>query len=383
MRIILHMDMDAFFAAVEEREDPSLRGKPVVVGGRSRRSVVSTANYVAREYGLHSALPMATALRRCPHVIIRPVNMQRYASISRQIMEVLHGFSPLVEPLSLDEAFLDMSGSERLFGPPMAMAEAIRQKVHEVTRLTCSVGIASNKFLAKLASDLDKPDGITLVPFGKERAFIAPLPVSKLWGVGPKAAARLESLGLHSIGQVADADRDSLKRRLGSMGPHLWSLARAEDSRPVISNRERKSVGAEITLSQDMHGRVQVEHQLRQQCNRTAKELRRKGWKAQSIRVKVRYTENFHQATRDGKLALACDDSDGLFDGCAALLDRLDLDAPIRLVGVTAFDLLDSDEVSQKDLFLQTKRDQHSRIEHTMDAICARYGDKIRRGDGS
>ena len=260
------------------------------------------------------------------------------------------------------------------------MARAIKRRIFEETRLTGSVGIASNKFLAKLASDLDKPDGITFVPFGQEREFIAPLPVGKLWGVGPRAAAILEGLGLATIGHVAAADPDALERRLGSMGPHLWHLARAEDARGVISHRERKSVGAEITLSRDLQGRAQVEGQLRKQCQRAAKELRRKGWRAKSLRVKIRYTENFQSATRDGRLPMACDDSDGLFAGCGPLLDRLDLDAAIRLVGVCAHDLLEEGQADQQDLFQRAERKKRSTIEHCMDAICERYGDKIKRG---
>ncbi len=381
MRVILHVDMDAFFAAIEQRDDPGLRGKPVIVGGSRTRGVVSTASYEARPFGVHSALPMAQAVRRCPQAIVLPVRMACYAAVSRQIMAVMEEFSPLVEPLSLDEAFLDMTGAERLFGPPKAMAQAIKARIFEATELTASVGIARNKFLAKLASDLDKPDGITLVPFGQERAFIAPLPVGKLWGVGPKAAARLEALGLTSIGAVAEADPAWLRLELGSLGDHIHALSRAEDLREVVVGRERKSVGSERTLDEDISGREAVEQHLRRACERIARELRRKEIRACGVRVKLRYSQGFQLATRDAHLPQACDDSATLFATARALLDRLELDAPIRLVGAAATDLTEPGQPVQVDLFAGARASKHGTLERTLDAIRDRFGDKIQRGE--
>lgn len=381
MRVILHMDMDAFYAAIEQRDHPELRGQPVIVGGSRKRGVVSTASYEARPFGVHSAMPMSQAIRLCPQACVVPVRMEVYSAVSRQIMDILDGYSPLVEPLSLDEAFLDMTGAERLFGPPERMAEAIRADIRAATGLTGSVGIASNKFLAKLASDLNKPDGITLVPFGAERAFIAPLPVRRLWGVGPKAAARLEALGLFSIGQVAAADPGWLRLELGSLGDHIGALSRAEDQREVVCGRERKSIGSERTFETDLRGRRPVEVQLRRQCERVAQDLRRKGIRARSVRVKLRYSATFQLATRDAALPMACDDSDSLFSTARRLLDRLELDAPIRLVGAAAFDLTEPGQPVQGDLFAGPRALKHVRLERTLDAIQERFGDCVSRGE--
>ncbi len=380
MRVILHMDMDAFYAAIEQRDDPSLKGKPVIVGGSRKRGVVSTASYEARPFGVHSALPMAQALRRCPQAVVLPVRMKHYAQVSRKIMAVLDSFSPLVEPLSGDEAFLDMTGSHHLFGAPDEMARAIKNAVLEATALAGSVGIATNKFLAKLASELDKPDGITWVPFGRERAFIAPLPISKLWGVGPKAAGRLQELGLARIGDVAVADPGWLHQELGSLGDHIHALARATDIREVVCGRKRKSVGSERTLENDISGQRAVERHLRRQCERVARELRRKNLKARVVRVKLRYSQTFQLATRDGPLPMACDDSATLFSTAQGLLNRLEMDAPIRLVGAAAYDLCEPGQAIQADLFAQPRAEKHLKLERTLDKIRERFGDKLQRG---
>lgn len=280
MAVIFHLDMDAFYAAIEQLDQPALRGRPVIVGGPVKRGVVSTASYEARPFGVHSAMPMARALQLCPQAVVLPVRMERYAAVSRQLMEVLAGYSPRIEPLSQDEAFLDMSGTERMFGPPPVAARRIQQHVARATGLSCSVGVAGNKFLAKLASDLDKPGGITCVPCGREREFIAPLPVRRIWGVGPKAAGRLERLGLRRIGDVAAADPAWLEAELGGLGAHIHALACGLDQRPVLAERERKSVGSEHTLEHDIHGRGPVEQHLRQACERVARHLRRQRLRA-------------------------------------------------------------------------------------------------------
>ena len=380
-RVILHVDMDAFYAAVEQRDDPSLRGKPVIVGGRARRGVVSTASYEARPFGVHSALPMGQALQLCPQAIVIAPRISHYAEVSEQVMDVLSTFSPEVEPLSLDEAFLDMSGSERLFGDPVEMARAVRAAVLERTQLTCSVGVASNKFLAKLASDLNKPDGYSVVPFGDEAAFVAPLPLRKLWGVGPKAAARLEGLGLRTIGDVARADLADLEAKLGpSQARHLHAIASGHDERVVVSDHDRKSVGSEVTLERDLRGRPAVEATLKDQCARVARHLRRENLVAKGLRVKIRYTRGFRLQTHQGPLPVACDDSATLVATAVELLDRFDLDKPIRLVGAAAYELEPREAARQLDLFQQQKSDERSRLEHTLDDIRSRFGDKIDYG---
>jgi DNA polymerase-4 len=381
-RVILHLDMDAFYASIEQRDNPALKGLPVIVGGPAKRGVVTTCSYEARVFGVHSAMPMGRAIRLCPKAVVVPGRMEVYQQVSEQIMAVLDEFSPTVEPLSLDEAFLDMTGCERLFGTPPAIAKAIKRRVLERTRLTSSIGIAANKFLAKLASDLDKPDGITWVPFGREKEFIAPLSVRKLWGVGPRTAASLERLGLGRIGDVAAMDPEVLRRRLGALGDHLHALANAWDDRPVIPERGRKSCGAETTLEEDIRGRGPVEAVLREQCQRAARHLRSGGFLARGVRVKLRYSEGFQLATRDGRIAAPCDDSASLFEAAAPLLDRLDLASPIRLVGVAAFDLVEPGEGVQLDLFAQRRAARGSKLEHTMDAIRSKFEGKIRRGAG-
>lgn len=378
-RTIFHVDMDAFFAAIEERDQPGIRGRPVIVGGPVRRGVVSTANYEARKFGVHSAMPMSIAIRKCPDALVLPVRMNHYVAVSRQIMAIFDEFSPLVEPLSLDEAFLDMTGTEQLFGPPEQTALQIKDRIVEITGLTCSVGIAGNKFLAKLASDLDKPDGITVVPRGRERDFIAPLPVSRIWGVGPKTLEKLNRLGIRTVGEVAGTDPYRLRKHFGSHGEHLRTLARGLDDRPVHRGRGRKSIGSERTLSEDVTGRQGVERQLMGNCDKVARQLRSKGLKARGVRVKVRYSKGFRLATRDTRLPVPCDDADGLMSGVRETLGRLDLDRPMRLVGVAATDLVPGGTAVQGDLFHGKQSERRSRLEHALDQIRARHGDKIQR----
>lgn len=378
-RIVFHLDMDAFYASVEQHDCPELRGRPVLVGGPLRRGVVSTASYEARPFGVHSAMPMAEALRRCPQAIVVPVRMARYVEVSRSIREVMDRFSPFVEPLSLDEAFLDMTGSEALFGPPDVAARRLKDEVRTATDgLTCSVGIAANKFLAKIASDLHKPDGLTVVPAGEEAAFLAPLPIQRLWGVGPKTAARIEAMGLHTIGDLARADPARLRRRFGNQGDHLRALSLGLDDRPVDPGHDRKSVGSEQTLAEDVRGRPAVERLLRDHAERVARDLRQAGLKARGARVKVRYQEGFVLATRDHRQDTPFDDSATLFAMCRDLLDRLDLDRPMRLVGVAAFDLVAPGDAVQGGLF-EPEPERRSRVEHALDALRAKFGDKVGR----
>lgn len=381
MRLIFHVDMDAFYASVEQRDRPELRGKPVIVGGGQKRGVVAAASYEVREFGVHSAMPMVQAMRRCPDAIVIRPRMERYSAASKKIMAVLDTYSPLVEPLSLDEAFLDMTGTEGLFGPPLEAAASIKRDIFEVTDgLTCSVGIAPNKFLAKLASDLDKPDGVTFIRHGTERERLAPMSIRKIWGVGKKTAKKLEARGLHTIGDVDRCDLVRLAQIVGERSArHLKQLARGQDDRPVVADRERKSVGAEVTLVEDISGREQIEKHLREQCERVARALRKKGLRAESARVKLRYTDTFQLRSRQGPLPAAADDSRTLFEACRRLLDTLELDEPIRLVGAAAFDLVGEDDTVQLALF-DGQRKQNAKLEKTLDAIRDKFGDKIRRG---
>jgi DNA polymerase-4 len=307
--------------------------------------------------------------------------MSHYADVSRTIMQILDRFSPEVQQLSLDEAFLDMTGTELLFGTPMETAEKIKQAIYEETRLTCSVGIATNKFLAKLASDLDKPDGITVIPPGEERSYIADLDIRKIWGVGPKAGAKLRRLGFNKIGEIASADIEQLASGMGrGFAEHIRELARGEDERPVVSDTGRKSVGSERTLRDNISGRAPVEKHLRRQIENVARTLRKKGIQAKGVRVKVKYDGTFKLATRQGSLPTPADDSVTLARTAFSLLDTLDLDQPIRLVGAAAFDLLDSGSAAQLDMFATQKATERSKLERTIDEIEDRFGMRVVRG---
>lgn len=383
MRWVFHVDMDAFYASIEQRDDPSLKGKPVIVGGTRRRGVVAAASYEVREFGVHSAMPMTQALRKCPHAVVLTPRMETYVEASRTIMEVLGRYSPTVEPLSLDEAFLDMTGTQALFGPPREAAHSIKRDILEATNgLTSSVGIAPNKFLAKLASDLDKPDGVTLIAHGEERTRIAPLPIRRIWGVGKKTEARMAELGFRTIGDVAATEESELVRLFGkSFGAHLHRLSRGVDLRMVTNGGGRKSVGSESTLSWDIQGRKAIEDELRDRCDTVARHLRKKHLRARGVRVKLRYTETFSLQTRQCALPGDIDDGATLWKVACELLDTLELDEPIRLVGAAAYDLVEEGAASQLSLFTRPS-EKASRLEHTMDEIRAKFGDKIHRGDG-
>lgn len=353
MRLIFHVDMDAFFASVEQRDDPRLRGKPVIIGGGLKRGVVAAASYEVRKFGVHSAMPMAQAMRRCPDAVVIPPNIDKYRAVSREIMSVFADYSPLVEPLSFDEAFLDMSGSEDVFGPPLECARAIKRDVFDATDgLTCSVGIGQNKFLAKLASPMQKPDGLSFIQPGTEREILAPMPVQKMWGVGPRTAQKLNAARLFTFADLAEINPRRLSALVGRNTAYkLQRLAVGLDDRPVLADRQRKSIGSETTLTDDIFGRAQVEEYLREQCVEVARDLQKRGVRAQSARVKIRYTRGFILRSRQGPLPLPCDDAHMLFDSTRHLLTTLDLDQPIRLVGAAGFDLLYPEDAVQLGLF--------------------------------
>lgn len=301
-RWIAHCDMDAFYASIEIRDDPSLAGKPVVVGGSATgRGVVAAASYEARKYGIHSAMPMARAIRLCPDLVRIPGNLAKYAAVSAQVMEVFERFSPLVEPLSLDEAFLDLTGTETLFGPPETVGRRIKREVLEATLLTVSVGIAPRKFVAKIASDLRKPDGLIVVGQDEVEPFLAPLPIGRLWGVGPKTLAQLETLGVATIGDLRSISRDSLTRRFGAWGERLLDLAAGSDEREVVPDWEAKSYSHEQTFPRDVGDSDFVEAVMLDQASRVGRRLRRDGVSGHVVAIKLRYGD-FQTLTRRHKL---------------------------------------------------------------------------------
>ena len=282
-RVIAHADMDAFYAAIEQLDDPALRGRPLIVGPNSARGVVLTASYEARPFGVGSAMPIAHARRMCPQALIVPPRFERYQQVSQVIMDLFEDFSPSVEALSLDEAFLDMTGSDKLFGTPEEIGRKLKAAVRDATGgLTASVGISGTKYVAKVASGHRKPDGLTIVAPADARAWLAPQSVKNLWGAGPKTAARLETLGLHTIGDVAACDSRWLERSLGALGLRFIALANGEDLRAVVGSRASRGLSSERTLSVDISARREIEAYLRSAAETVAQRLRRRSLRARA-----------------------------------------------------------------------------------------------------
>ena len=375
-RIILHADMDAFYAAVEQLDRPELRGKALLVGGTGPRGVVSTASYEARPYGVGSAMPMAVARRRCPHAVVLPPRFERYHAVSRMVMQTLDTFSPLVEPLSLDEAFVDMTGCEALSGGPREMGEAMRAAVFEATRLTVSVGASTTKYVAKVASDCRKPDGLTVVGPDEVTGFLHPLPIDRLWGVGPRTRSRLKARGLDTIGDVAATPLDDLERWFGSLGAHIHALAHGLDDRAVIAEREAKSIGSENTLDADIIGEAAIRPWLLRAADTVARRLRGEGLTARGVRVKLR-TSDFQLHTRQTVLTAVTHATRPIVEAAESLIREFDLSAPVRLVGVAAFELRESGggETHQLDLFDAPHREHDERLDRTLDVVHERFGE--------
>jgi DNA polymerase-4 len=377
-RGILHVDMDAFYAAVEQRDRPDLRGRPVIVGADPRgRGVVAAASYEARRYGVHSAMPIGQAYRRCPHGVYLPVAMARYAAVSAEIMAILGEFTPLVEPLSLDEAFLDVTGSEALFGPPLEIARTIKARIRADVGLTASAGVAPNKFLAKIASDLEKPDGLVEVVRGSEATFLRDLPIARLWGVGPTAEAGLAELGIRTIGQLARLPRRLLQARLGSFGLHLHELAHGRDDRAVVPWEEPKSVGAEETFGRDTADAGRLRATLLGQADRVASELRALGLAGRTVTLKLRFSD-FETVTRRETSPAPTADGSEIFRRAWEAFERLPRPQPVRLIGVSVSGLQRQGDPRQLALFGPTLRAEA--VGRLADELRARFGpDVVRR----
>jgi DNA polymerase-4 len=381
---ILHVDMDAFYASVEQRDRPELRGKPVIVGGSAEnRGVVSAASYEARPFGVHSAMPTAIARRLCPHGIFLPVRAARYAEVTRQVRAILLSFTPLVEPLSLDEAFLDVRGCEGLFGPAPQIGRAIKERVRAETGLVASVGVAANKFLAKLASDLGKPDGFVVIEPEQVRAVLDPLPVGRLWGVGAKAEKRLHELGLRTVGQVAALPERLLVGHFGAVGRHFWQLAQGLDERPVVPDEQAQSLSTETTFARDIGEREVLRAWLLGLVEQLGGRLRRREVRGRTIELKVR-TSDFRTFTRSTTLDTPTDLTEVIWQAALSLFEQRVSDdwLPLRLLGVGASGLVQGGPV-QGDLFEQEWRTRQGSLDKTVDAIRARFGnDAIRRAGG-
>ena len=374
---ILHVDLDAFFAAVEQLDDARLRGRPVVVGGLGARGVVSTASYEARVFGVRSAMPMSRARKACPHATFLSPRMSRYAEKSREVMAILASVSPLVEQLSIDEAFVDVAGAGRLLGDPPVIAAKIRRRVHDESGLTGSVGVATTKFLAKLLSDEAKPDGMRVVEPGAETAFLAPLPVSRLWGVGPATRKKLERMGLRTIGDVAALDEQILVHALGaSLGAHLSALARNDDPREVVPEREVKSIGAEETFATDLRRAPECDRELVRLTDRACARLRASGLRARTVNLKIRFAD-FDTRTRARTVDEPTDLSTVVLEVARELLAQFDVRRGVRLLGVSLSQLT-TQAVVQETLDLTGDADDEHRVRSERRAAVERAVDEVR-----
>ena len=372
MRTILHADLDAFYASVEVLDEPSLRGKPVIVGGRpGDRGVVMAASYEARVFGVGSAMPLRTAARRCPDGVFLPGRPERYRELSEEVMAIFGSYTPLVEPISLDEAFLDVSGSAAAFGAGETIAREIKRRVLEEVGLVVSVGVATNKLCAKVASDLRKPDALVVVPPGEEAEFLAPLPIRRLWGVGPQAQAALADYGVVTIGQLAALPAGTLHRRFGRHGDDLSARARGVDAASVQPMHAPKSIGHEHTFSVDTRDLRTLEATLLDVAESVASRLRHHDLAARAVQLKLRY-EGFETLTRQAPLPHGTRESDPIYQTGLALLRRTLVEGRgVRLVGLTAISLTDAQQLTLFD-----GADRTDRLTRSIDAVRERFGDR-------
>jgi DNA polymerase-4 len=371
---VLHIDMDAFYASVELISRPELKGTPVIVGGGSR-SVVLSATYEARRFGVHSAMPMTRARRLCPQATVVEPSHGRYSRVSAGVMEIFRSVTPLVEPLSLDEAFLDVAGAVRRLGRPSEIGQLIRDRVADEQGITCSVGVATTKFVAKLASTRSKPDGMLVVPASGVVAFLHPLPVGALWGVGEKTEKELTRLGLHTVGDIAHTPRSTLVRALGqAAGSHLHALSWGRDERRVVAHEPDKSIGAEETFSRDVDDPDVVRRELLRLAERTAARLRTAGLAGRTVSVKIRFAD-FTTITRARTLPEPTDVAAVLYATARQLYEALGLDrARLRLVGIRVEGLVES-EFAPHQLLLGERAQGRREVEQAADRAARRFGD--------
>jgi len=375
--------MDAFYASIEQLDHPEYKGRPVIVGADPKtgkgRGVVAACSYEARKFGIRSALPISRAWKLCPQgVYVRP-RMNRYVEVSQQVMDVFRRYTDLVEPLSIDEAFLDITGSVALLGPADEIARSIKKAIREATGMTASVGLAPNKFLAKIASDLKKPDGLVVLREDDVDQFLRDLPISRLWGVGPKTEARLHEMGFRTIGQLASASRESLVRTLGSLGEHLYQLSHGKDDRQVVPDWERKSVGTETTFDEDTDDRDLLLRTILELSDHVAERLRKDEYRARKVTLKLRYS-NFSTHTKQHSLDRLIQAGDEIAAVARQLFSQFPLNRKIRLIGVSAGDLHRGREDPEQ-LTLFATSNPKEKLGHTVDEIKEKFGiDALRRG---
>jgi DNA polymerase-4 len=378
-KAIIHLDMDAFYPAVEAMDNPALKGKPIIVGGIGKRGVVSSASYEARKFGVHSAQPMATARRLCAHGVFLPVRMARYKEISRKIFEIFYRFTPLIEPLSIDEAFLDVTGSNRLFGDPVSITKEIKKTVSDETGLTVSAGVATNKFIAKIASEMDKPDGLTIVPPEKVREFLDPLPIRKMWGVGKATHEILSRLNIHTFKDMRTMPVRILEQKFGKHGLKMHELAMGIDERDVILDQELKSIGNEKTFSEDICDIESVKKEILALSGKVAHRMRKEGVEGKTITLKVRYGD-FSLKTRSITLNTLTNDGILIYKSVCRLLESTEAGKrPVRLLGVSLSQLHAPSGPKQLSLFdkingLNKKRKD---LNITLDLLQEKFGNNI------
>ncbi len=379
---IIHLDMDAFYPSVEVLDNHELKGKPVIVGGSKERGVVSSASYEARKFGVHSAQPMATAMQLCPNGIVLPVRMARYKEVSEQVFEIFYLFTPLVEPLSIDEGFLDVTGSTRLLGSAIEIAEKIKQMVVVKTGLTISAGVAPSKFVAKIASDMEKPDGLTVVPADKVREFLDPLPIKKMWGVGKVTQEALSHLSIHTFMDLRQVSVEVLEKKFGKHGSHMHQLSMGIDERDVVTYHDVKSIGHEDTYSEDILDLKLAKRELLSLSNRVARRMRRKGLEGKTITLKVTY-HDFVKITRSVTWHKYTNDSADIYSNICSLLEKTAVGKkPVRLLGISLSNLADIGSERQLSLFNQNgSNEKRKELNNTLDSICEKFGGKgIRPG---
>ncbi|HEX6884988.1 MAG TPA: DNA polymerase IV [Planctomycetota bacterium] len=378
---ILHVDMDAFYASVEQRDRPELAGRPVAVGGRAdQRGVIAAASYAARAFGVHSAMPTAQAQRLCPELVLLPADFDTYTRVSQEIMAIFQRYTPLVEPLSLDEAFLDVAGCERLFGDAVAIGRAIKADILKETGLVASIGVAPSKFLAKLASGLDKPDGFRVIQPEEVRAVLDPLPVSAIFGVGERTAKRLEALGVTTVSQLASRSRDEVMREFGASGAWIHDLAHGIDPRRVNPRREEKSHGLERTFEKDIADREELRLLLYEFCEEVSHELRHRGLRGRTVTLKARYAD-FRTITRSRTVELPVNNGKRLYATARELLERIP-PGPLRLLGVQVSNLSDVRAPVQAGLFGGLEPSERERADARQERATAAT-DKLRARFGA
>ena len=372
-RWIMHVDMDAFYASVEQRDNPEYRGRPVIVGGLSSRGVVATASYEARKLGVHSAMSIVKAKELCPDGIYLRPRFAVYHAISEQVHEIMHRYTPYIEPLSLDEAFLDVTGLHGRFTGPYALGKAIKEDIWEATGLVASVGVAPNKYLAKLASDIKKPNGLVVVPYGQEAQFVAPLPVKRLWGVGKQMAKRLQEAGFYKIGQLAALpDKRALKLIAGNQAKRLYDMARGIDERPVEYERQVHSIGNELTYEEDLIDPQLIDQEWYFFAHKVAKRLRQQNLKGRTIAIKVRFND-FETLSRQKRIEVPTDNEETLYRVGMMLYNKLNINKPIRLLGLTVSDFAGA--LGQTSLFEEETFQED--LARAMDGLEAKFGEGI------